>query len=205
MTTGAAHTTTGDGGGPTSRREEKRRQTHQRIYEQAIRLFVEHGYEHVTVNRIAEAAGVSVPTFYAHYASKEDLLLALPSPDQVEGLLARQPAHLSVAEQVSRGILVWLRQYGNEARDHVLERWRIVAATPSLRIRAAEFERKTATMVLDALRARADVGAAAARAEVTVTALLAAYTQILLRWAEGDGRARLEDVAEQVLDELRRL
>lgn len=194
-----------DGVDLPSRREEKRRQTHERIYEHAMRLFTEHGYDQVKVNRIAEAAGVSVPTFYAHYASKEDLILGLPSPAQIEALLATQPAHLPVADQVRGGIMVWLQHFGNEARERVLERWRIVAATPSLRIRAAEFERMTATMVLDVLRARTDGVAAAAAAEVTVTALLAAYTQILLRWAGDEGRACLEDVAEQVLDELRRL
>lgn len=194
-----------DGGDLPNRREQKRRQTHERIYEHAMRLFTEHGYEQVKVNRIAEAAGVSVPTFYAHYASKEDLILGLPSPGQIEALLATQPAHLSVTEQVRGAILVWLRHFGYEARERVLERWRIVAATPSLRIRAAEFERMTATMVLDALRARPDGAAVAATAEVTVTALLSAYTHVLLRWAEDDGRTRLEDVAEQVLDELRRI
>ncbi len=195
----------GDGAHLPSRREEKRRQTHERIYAQAIRLFTEHGYEQVKVNHIAEAAGVSVPTFYAHYASKEDLILGLPSPEQIKDLLATQPAHLSAAEQVRGAILVWLQHFGNEARERVLERWRIVAATPSLRVRAAEFERMTAIMVLDVLRARADDAAVAATAEVTVTALLAAYTQILLRWAEDGGRPCLEDMAEQVLAELRRL
>lgn len=194
-----------DGVDLPNRREEKRRQTHERIYQHAMRLFTEHGYEQVKVNHIAEAAGVSVPTFYAHYASKEDLILGLPSPEQIDALLATQPAHLSVGEQVRGGILVWLQHFGNEARERVLERWRIVAATPSLRIRAAEFERRTAEMILDAVRARADSAATLAMAEVTVTTLLAAYTQILLRWAEDEGRSCLEDVARQVLDELRRI
>jgi AcrR family transcriptional regulator len=189
---------------PPNRREEKRRRTHQRIYDTAIRLFQEHGFEQVSVNRIAEASGVSVPTFYAHYASKEDLLLALPSTEEVEGLLDTQPAHLPASDQVRGAIRMWVQLNGPEARAHVLERWRIVAATPTLRIRAAEFERRTARMVLDAIEARSPDGSSAT-AEVTVTAILAAYTQILLRWAESNGTARLEEIAEAVLEQLRRL
>lgn len=188
-----------------NRREEKRRQTHERIYEQAIRLFGEHGFDQVKVNDIVEAAGVSVPTFYAHYGSKDDVLLTLPSSEQIEALLDAQPAGLPVPEQVRGGLRMWLQVLPPDARQQILERWRIVAGTPSLRIRAAEFERQTAQMVIDALHARAPEGRTSSSVEVTVTALLAAYTQILLRWAGSDGRARLEDVTEQVLDELRGL
>jgi hypothetical protein len=46
-----------------NRRQENRRQTHQRICQHAMRLFSESGYERVTMGRIAEAAGVSVPTW----------------------------------------------------------------------------------------------------------------------------------------------
>jgi hypothetical protein len=41
--------------------------------------------------------------------------------------------------------------------------------------------------------------------DVVVTASLSAYTQIILRWAEADGRLSLEEVAEDVLAALREL
>jgi hypothetical protein len=40
---------------------------------------------------------------------------------------------------------------------------------------------------------------------VVVTASLSAYTQIIMRWAEEDGRESLQDVAETVLAALRQL
>jgi hypothetical protein len=53
--------------------------THQRIYDTALGLFQGHGFEQVSVGQIAGAAGVSVPTFYAHYPSKEHLVMQVPS------------------------------------------------------------------------------------------------------------------------------
>ncbi|WP_324275189.1 TetR/AcrR family transcriptional regulator [Blastococcus brunescens] len=52
--------------------------THQRIYDTAIALFQELGFDAVNVGQIARGAEVSVPTFYAHYPSKEHLVMQLP-------------------------------------------------------------------------------------------------------------------------------
>jgi AcrR family transcriptional regulator len=43
------------------------------ISDTATRLFVEHGFENVTVAQIAEAAQVSVKTVFYYFSSKEDL------------------------------------------------------------------------------------------------------------------------------------
>lgn len=42
----------------------------------ATRLFGERGYHNVGMEDVAEAAGVTVPTVYAHFADKQELLLA---------------------------------------------------------------------------------------------------------------------------------
>ncbi|MFI9048423.1 TetR/AcrR family transcriptional regulator [Streptomyces sp. NPDC053427] len=60
-------------------RERKKRQTRQRISEAAIGLFVERGFDHVTIAEVAAAAEVSVNTLYNYYEAKEDLVLP---PDQ---------------------------------------------------------------------------------------------------------------------------
>jgi AcrR family transcriptional regulator len=54
------------------RRREKRRQE---IYQAALQLFVEHGYEKVTVADITRAADVAKGTFFNYFPSKEHLLL----------------------------------------------------------------------------------------------------------------------------------
>jgi AcrR family transcriptional regulator len=56
-------------------RERKRRRTHDTISAVAIALFLERGYDEVSVADIAEAAEVSKPTLFRYFPSKEDLVL----------------------------------------------------------------------------------------------------------------------------------
>ena len=185
-------------------RARKRAETHQRIYATAMGLFEEHGFDAVSVGEIAAAAGVSVPTFYAHYPSKEHVVMPMPTQAEVDAILDSTPTDLPLAERVRRGLLAWLGHYGPQDREQLLRRWRIVVASPTLRHRAAEFERATAGLISGALADRRP-GGSPVTTEVVVTASLAAYTQIIIRWAEDDGRTPLEDVAESVLAALHEL
>ncbi|MES4888960.1 TetR/AcrR family transcriptional regulator [Streptomyces sp. NPDC096012] len=56
-------------------RERKKRQTRQYISDVATGLFLERGFDAVTVAEIAEAADVSVNTVYNYFPAKEDLFL----------------------------------------------------------------------------------------------------------------------------------
>ncbi|MCU1612769.1 MAG: transcriptional regulator, TetR family [Frankiales bacterium] len=186
-------------------RARKRDETHQRIYDAAMRLFQQRGYDHVSVGDISSASGVSVPTFYAHFPSKEHIVMPIPAQEEIDRILMAQPAELALGDRIRSGIIAWLAHYGPEERSELLDRWRIVIASPVLRNRAAEFERATAGLILDALRQDATPGGSPVTPSVVVTASLSAYTQIIMRWAEEDGRSSLEDVAETVLAALRQL
>ena len=176
--------------------------THQRIYDTAMELFRASGYEDVPISRLAAAAGVSVQTFYAHYPSKDDLIMAPPDRGDVTALLASVPADLPLGERLRRVLRHFLHGLEGERRSDALARWRLIAATPRLRYRAAEYERATAQMFLDAL---CDGEQGHPASIVVVTAHLSAYTQALLRWAESGGEERLEDLAAKVLAALRGL
>jgi AcrR family transcriptional regulator len=176
--------------------------THQRIYDAAMELFQENGYEDVPISRLAAAAGVSVQTFYAHYPGKDDLLMALPDQAEVAGLLASVPADLPLGERMRTVVRQFLQGLKGERESDALARWQLIAGTPGLRYRAAEYERVTAQMFLDALgdEARQDPAAT-----VVVTAHLSAYTQALLRWAESRGELSLEEAVVEAMDALRGL
>jgi AcrR family transcriptional regulator len=174
--------------------------THQRIYEAAMELFTRHGYEDVSIARLAAAAGVSVQTFYAHYPGKDELLMALPARAEVDALIATIPVDRPLGERVRSAILGYVGGLTGDARSDVLARWRLIATTSRLRYRAAEYERATAQLFLESLGVEKDPAAA-----VVVTAHLSAYTQGLLRWAETDGELGLEDVVQEALDALHAL
>ena len=59
------------------RRERKKREARRRIYEAAFALFVERGYDHTTVEEIAERADVAKGTVFNYFPRKTSFLAAL--------------------------------------------------------------------------------------------------------------------------------
>ena len=173
----------------------RRDATRRRIYQTAMQLFAERGFEPVSVGLIAATAGISVPTFYAHFPSKEHIVLQVPSAEEVSAAVARQPDDLPLAERLRRVALAWFDGFSAAERADALARWRVVATTETLRIRAAEFERATAQLVIDALPPDPTDAVVATKA-VVVTAYLAAITAVLLAWADGNGEREIGEIAE---------
>src|ERR1044072_7879145 len=66
-------------------RERKKRQTRQYISDVATGLFLDRGFDAVTVAEVAEAADVSVNTVYNYFPTKEDLFL-----DRSKGVVDRR-------------------------------------------------------------------------------------------------------------------
>src|SRR5271168_4891536 len=58
---------------PSDRRSRKRLATRQGISDAATLLFVERGFDHVTVDEIAAAADVGRMTVFNHFPRKEDM------------------------------------------------------------------------------------------------------------------------------------
>jgi AcrR family transcriptional regulator len=89
-------------------RERKKQQTRRRIHEVATALFIERGFEHVTIAEVAEAAEVSVNTIYNYFQSKEDLVLPpeQASPQRLADLVRRRKP----GESAARAVLQHLRE-----------------------------------------------------------------------------------------------
>lgn len=164
--------------------------THRRIYDVALDLFEERGFDQVSVGQIAEAARISVPTFYAHYPSKEHVIMQVPSAEDIDALMSTQPASLTVAERILGAAPIWFDKFLHE--DRLLTRWTIIATTPSLRDRAAEFERTAAGLVADALPTGSQ-GSPTSAERIVVHAYLAAFTEGMLAWADAGGTTDLHE------------
>jgi AcrR family transcriptional regulator len=75
-------------------RERKKRQTRDTIAAAALELFLEHGYDAVTVADVAAAADVSEKTVFNHFPAKEDLVFANAEEklsERAEAIRARPP------------------------------------------------------------------------------------------------------------------
>ncbi|BBJ46346.1 TetR/AcrR family transcriptional regulator [Streptomyces antimycoticus] len=107
---------------PVGRRERKKAATRQAIADAALQLFLERGYDQVSIRDIADAADVSTTTVFKHFTGKEALVF-----DQEQG---RESQLIAAVRQRAAGqsILDALRQ-------HVLDSWLPITAHP----RMAEF------------------------------------------------------------------
>ena len=87
-------------------RDRKREETRDRLLDAGTRLFAERGYDAVTAAEIADAAGVTERTFFRHFPTKADLVLAnwrrLAAEMQVA--MAAQPTATSPIDVVRAGV-----------------------------------------------------------------------------------------------------
>ncbi|MER6433000.1 TetR family transcriptional regulator [Streptomyces sp900105245] len=56
-------------------RERKKQRMYQDVSDTAVRLFLERGFDAVSVAEVAAAAGISKPTLFRYFPAKEDLVL----------------------------------------------------------------------------------------------------------------------------------
>ena len=98
------------GNAETGRRERKKRATKAALERAALKMFLERGYENVTVADIAAAVDVDPSTFFRHFGSKEAVLYedAFRGPSLIETTLHERPHDESLQEtlQAVFGVLI---------------------------------------------------------------------------------------------------
>src|ERR1700742_2319674 len=88
-------------------RERKRAQTLARIQAEAIRLFIEHGFEATTLDDIATAADVSRRSLFHYFDSKEEIVFSTKAefPRLVVEAIDRRPADEPLIDMVENAML----------------------------------------------------------------------------------------------------
>jgi TetR/AcrR family transcriptional regulator of autoinduction and epiphytic fitness len=85
----------------------------QRIVSAALAVFFKYGYQRVSMNEIAEAAGISRPGLYLYFSSKEEVFRAaiLQFADSlIEEISKGLPAQKTIGEKVRYAFEVWIVQ-----------------------------------------------------------------------------------------------
>jgi AcrR family transcriptional regulator len=142
---------------PTGRRQRKKDETRRAIAEAAMRLFLENGYENVTIAQIAEAADVSVNTVFNYFPTKEDLFFGTDPSSASESAvlrLAREP-YESVIVYLRRLLDDGIERYAKESLS--LAEFGFMAAvrrafqeSPALQVHAAQAARRASDNWKDA-------------------------------------------------------
>lgn len=83
--------------------------TRDRISDVALRLFEQRGFDEVTVNEVAAAAGVSHMTVFRHFATKEDLVVADPFDPIMAAIVSEQPTSLGAFARARLGLIASAR------------------------------------------------------------------------------------------------
>ncbi|MGW4247624.1 TetR/AcrR family transcriptional regulator, partial [Nocardia sp. NPDC004722] len=141
-------------GAPQGLRERKKLQTRQNISDTATRLFLERGYDTVTIAEIAVAAEVAKMTVTNYFPRKEDLVL-----DIREAFVAG-PADTVRARQPGESALAALRRAylaGAVAKDAVLAGFSgpdfaaLITGSPALVARMREFHEDRERLLAEVL------------------------------------------------------
>jgi AcrR family transcriptional regulator len=117
-------------------RERKKRETRQRISDIATALFIERGFDEVTVAEVAAAADVSKVTVFNYFPRKEQLFFDrdIEGMELLDAALRTRAPGTPVTEAVRRLILDLAAQRHplSGLRDGVQRFWLVVAASPTL-------------------------------------------------------------------------
>ncbi|MFI0814353.1 TetR/AcrR family transcriptional regulator [Streptomyces sp. NPDC021098] len=185
-------------------RERKKRQTRQYISDVATGLFMERGFDAVTIAEIAEAAEVSVNTVYNYFPTKEDLFV--DREDEVVDRPSRLVRERAVGQSAARALLEQLRQDIRERQPYVglsegYERFRqVMVDSPTLMARLFTMQGKTVGHLGVTLREEAAAAPQDPTPEFIAHQLVglqnAVQRSIIRALAEGGGT---DEVAEDAL------
>ncbi|MFB8088618.1 TetR family transcriptional regulator [Streptomyces sp. NPDC055992] len=123
----------------TSLAERKRRLVSDELTEAALQLLALKGFDAVTVDEIAAAAGVSKRTFFRYFASKEDVVVQFLA-DMGTGIraeLAARPAGEPPSVALRHAVWVPLGECADHG-DRALRVVRLILRTPALLARFLE-------------------------------------------------------------------
>ena len=163
--------------------------TRDRLESIALDLFEARGFEHVTVEEIAAAAGVSHMTFFRHFGSKDRVLLDDPFDPMIATAVAATDQGLPAVERVALGMMAVLPHIDPADDAAVRRRLRIAVGSPTLEAGIAANTRATQEAIVAIGASPRD------RIELRIAAAgcLAAVTVALLEWAGDDADASLAD------------
>ncbi len=185
-----------------SLRERKKREVEADLTRAAMDLFTRHGFDGVTADQIAEAAGVSRRSFFRYFPSKEDVFFARRRA-QAEALAALLAAPLpgEAGFDTIRRALLTLASEHVASRARILEEHAVLATAPQLIARDLQWDRHAERAFAAALgRGTATDAATQRRVRVCAGAIVGALRVVIEGWVARGCRGDLARLGEEALD-----
>ena len=186
-----------------SHRDQKRARTHARIQQEGLRLFLERGFDAVTLEDVAAAAEVSRRTLFHYFPSKEAIALGFKVGlgPRIVAAVAGRPDGENLLEMAEHALSDMAGDY-QSAEAKALAR--LVHDTPALKggdhAKYEEIERLLAA----ALTERAGLPAGDEQANVVAVATVGILRQATEAWLASNGPEGPEVHGQRLFAALRR-
>ncbi len=186
------------------RRDRKKLATRQALRRAALALVAERGFDHVTVEDIAEAADVSTRTFFNYFASKEEAVVGMDSDrvDRLRQALAARPAGEPPLEILRSALGAMAAELGGREQEW-LARMKVVRENPGLLACHLAFFATFERLLAEEVAARTDTDPERdlypALAAAAAMSALRAAVQV---WRASEGRRPLPGLLTAAFDQL---
>jgi AcrR family transcriptional regulator len=185
-------------------RERKKERTREALEAAAFDLFERKGFDHTTVEEIADACDVSRRTFFRYFSSKEDAFAGDHKAKTVllASLLAARPPDEPALESIRKVMLGLCEQFGSD-KQATLRRMQIAAASHDLQQLEAESYDARLDGLVEALLARRGAPVdddARLQTRLVVGAAIVIMRSVAEQWMADDGRGDLAAMVDRAFD-----
>lgn len=186
---------------PLGLRERKKLRTEADLRAATLRLALDRGFDHITIDDIAAEVDVSKTTFYRYFDSKEDAVLGNPAEkaERLRVALAERPADEPTLTAVRNATMAMTNSYEHD-RETSLATGRVIRATPSLLARNLEHQAVWESTVGEFVRSRlGDEPDAELRSRVVAAIVVATLRSTIDYWRDTNGADHLPDLMDASL------
>ena len=182
-----------------SLRDRKKLETRYALASVAAELFGKRGFDAVTIDQIADAAGVSRRTYFRYFATKEAVVFprAADRLERFRTMLARYRDRDSPFSAVRRACLEMAEEFGSH-REELLLQHRIVESSAMLISHQSALDLEWEAAIAEALMRGTSRGARRG-ASILAGAVMGAIRATLREWYIGEARADPVALANEML------
>jgi AcrR family transcriptional regulator len=178
-------------------------QAEERLRTAALELFVELGYENVTVAQIAHRAGLTRRTFSRYFTDKRDVLFA--GSERLPGLLvealSRADPELAPFEAVLTALAGVGAVLGAEVGSHAAQRREVIARSPELQERGrTKFAAVADALAAELVRRGSDPNSATLLADVAIAIFRTGFNRWVDNSDSNDLAACLQETGAELAD-----
>jgi AcrR family transcriptional regulator len=182
-------------------RERKKLKTKAAIRKEAMRLFLEKGFDATTIEEIAAAVEISPSTFFNYFPTKEDVVFEDELDPLILAAFDAQPEGTNPIRAIRNAMLTVFRALTPEQDRVMRERMALMTSTPSLRSAMLSQFADMVNQIAALVASRAGGSPSDFAIRNFAGALLGVMMSALLAAAQ-DPKADLIEVADQALQHL---